>query len=192
MYEPNSHKSKERKERPRMKSVVKSSTNAKKPSIVRKVWNAFFPEDVESMKDYILLDVIIPALKDAAEDTFHATIRGVGSPRKKTRYDHVSSKVSYASDDRRRTDYTNRRNAIFNYDEVIFDTRDDAEIVLTTMEEALAAYEEVTVLDFYDLSGRTIENAMAARYGWTDLSNARVVRGFDGYYIQLPKAKPLS
>lgn len=192
MYESNSHKSKEAKTKPRLKPVVKGNTSVKKKSDMRRFLNVFLPEDIGSMKDYIFMDVIIPLIKDGIEDAVHTFLRGGGSNRRRTRYDRVStgaSKVSYASG----ASYTNynKPKTVFDYDDIYFDTRDDAEMVLTTLEAALEQYDSVSVLDLYDLAERSCDNHAAQKYGWTDLSSAKVVRTVDGYTIRLPRAIPL-
>ena len=51
-------------------------------------------------------------------------------------------------------------------------------------------YRLVTVSDFYDLVGESGEYT-DAKYGWQNIRNARVVRGRQGYYIELPKPIPI-
>ena len=106
------------------------------------------------------------------------------------------SKVSYRSfydrrDDPPRARIDSRYGSAYDYDELAFETRGDAERVLATLDEIMDTYKMVKVADLYDASGRTPSSVMF-NYGWTDIHTASVVRTVDGYYmIRLPRALPL-
>lgn len=148
-------------------------------------------EEAGDVKNYIVMDVLIPAVKktivDIVENGIEMLMGTTGrssSPRSK------GSKISYTSyyDDDRRSSRSGRRyDSSFDYDDIIFDTRGDAEVVLDSMFEVLDRYKVVTIADYYDLCGERCPHT-ANRYGWTDLSNASVVRIRDGYTIRLPRA----
>ena len=88
-------------------------------------------------------------------------------------------------------------NAIFIFpaarilDDIILESRGEAEDVLERMDELIATYQLVSVADFYDLVGVS-GNYTDNKYGWTDIRNASVIRVRDGYMIKLPKALPLN
>ena len=93
-------------------------------------------------------------------------------------------------DDRRddRREYGRPRAAAgFEYDDIIFETRGDAELVLDQLESAIANYGIASVADLYDLAGITCRNYTANRYGWTDIQSAKVIRTREGYTLQLPR-----
>ena len=58
------------------------------------------------------------------------------------------------------------------------------------MDDILEKYGMVSVADLYDLVGVT-GNYTDNKYGWTNLSNAEIVRVRDGYQIKLPRARVL-
>lgn len=91
-------------------------------------------------------------------------------------------------DDRRNYNQRTRPVAGFEFDDIIFDNRGDADLVLDQLESAIANYGMASVLDLYDLAGLTCQNYMADKYGWTDIQSARVARTRDGYILQLPRA----
>lgn len=78
----------------------------------------------------------------------------------------------------------------FDIIEPIFETRRDAEEILNYMEDLIDEYGFVTVADLYDLVGVS-GNYTDNKYGWTDISNAEIVRVRDGYMIKLPKIRKL-
>ena len=72
-------------------------------------------------------------------------------------------------------------------DDIVFETRGDAEKVLDTLSEALSVYGSVSVADFYDLADISAEWT-DNNFGWTDLRGARVLRTRGGgYTIDMPK-----
>ena len=81
----------------------------------------------------------------------------------------------------------------FDYDDISFDSRGDAELVLDQMRDLVdgdRGFGLVTVADMYDLAG--LQAPFTARkYGWFNLRTAEVIRGRDGFYIRLPKAMPI-
>lgn len=78
----------------------------------------------------------------------------------------------------------------FDIIEPIFATRRDAEEILNYMGDLIDEYRFVTVADLYDLIGVS-GNYTDNKYGWTDISNAEIVRVRDGYMIKLPKIRKL-
>jgi hypothetical protein len=79
----------------------------------------------------------------------------------------------------------------FNYDDVVVNSRGEAEDVLTRMDELISAYGLVSVADLYDLVGIT-GNYTNNKYGWTDIRSAQVVPVRGGFLIKLPRALPLN
>ena len=133
----------------------------------------------ENVKSYIMMDVIIPGIKNAIADVISIVLFGdsgrIGGSRSKR---DGRSRLTYW-DDRRddRREYGRPRAAAgFEYDDIIFETRGDAELVLDQLESAIANYGIASVADLYDLAGITCRNYTANRYGWTDIQSAKVIR----------------
>lgn len=200
-YKPNSHKSKEEQRtaeasKKKVEKVVRGSVKARKKSEIQKFADVFIQEDAQKVKSYILLDVLVPAVKKAISDI---VTNGVDmilyGETGRTKKSSSASKVSYRSyydkrDDRR--DYnSNRTRTGYDYDDVVLDNRGEAEDVLARMDELVVTYGLVSVADFYDLVGIT-GNYTDNKYGWTDIRSASVMRVRDGYMIKLPRALPLN
>lgn len=189
-YKANSHKSKtENAKKKDIKPVVKGK---KKKNTGRKLTSAFVSEDVSNVKSYIVMDVLIPAAKKAISDMVTNGIDMIlyGETREsKKRSSHRVSYTSY-SDYSRDRDRPRRSSRGYSYDDVIFDTRDEAKDVLESMEEIIETYDYVTVADLYDLADISSEFT-DNNYGWTSVRNADIVRVKEGYVIKLPKATAL-
>ncbi len=198
-YKPNSHRSKEQQEshepmpEKRTEKVVTGNVKQRKKSGLAKAGSIFVPGDVDSVKSYILMDVLVPSIKRAISDIVCNGINMLlGEPNRGkpgTPGAKVAYRQYYRSDDRQ--DYARpRAQAQYNYDDIIFETRGDAEEVLYRMEELLERFEVVSVADLFDMAGISC-NYTDNKYGWTDLRNARVERVRDGYIINLPRATTL-
>lgn len=193
-YRSNSHKSREREEqaKARTEKVVTGVARRKSPTGLSKAASTFLPGDVQSVKDYILMDVLIPSIKRAIIDTVTNGVRmmlGETGGRASVPGAKVNYRQYYPDEDRR--EYARARPQTRpSYDDVIFDTRADAEEVLWRMEEILGEFETVSVADMLSAAG--ISSVYTDnKYGWTDLRDAHVERVRDGYVIRLPRASSL-
>ena len=188
-YPSNSHKAREEVAEKKVEKVVSGKTSTKKKSGIRKLSDTFLSEDVSNVKSYIFSEVLLPATKKLVSDivTNGTNMLLYGEIKNKK---GNSSKVSYSRyyDDRSR-DYRSpvvRNN--FDYDEIIFETRGDAEAVLDAMYDILNQYKVVSVAELYDLASITTHNYTCNNYGWIDLRGSSVVRVRDGYILKLPRA----
>lgn len=199
-YKPNSHKYRnEQKELPKKKveKVVKGNVRVRKKSQASKFKDVFISEDASNVKSYILMDVLIPAIKKAVSDIvtdgIDMILYGGSGGRSKNR--SRSSKISYTNyydrrdEERRRTDSRTRTG--YSVDDIVLDTRGEAEDILQRMDELIDTYGIVSVADLYDLVGAS-GNYTDNKYGWTNIRNAEPVRVRDGYMLRLPKAGPIN
>ena len=201
-FVPNSNKFKEeqknklveRKERKPISNVTKGKVKVKKKSELHKLADTFISEDAAKVKSYVIGDVLIPAIKKAISDIvtngIDMILYGETGHSKRS----SSSRISYSKyyDDRRddRRSSTSTSISRYDYDDVIFETRDEAKEVLERMDELIDLYGVASIADFYDLAGIT-GNYTDNKYGWTNLASADVVRVRDGYTIKLPRVRPL-
>lgn len=196
-YPNNSHSARENAapSDKKMGKVVTGVAKTRKKSESKKLVSTFLPDDVASVKSYILMDVVIPGIKNAIADV--VSIMLFGEAGRIAGKKGNGSKVSYQRyyDDRRddRRDYARPRSAGgFDYDDVIFESRGDADLVLDQLDAAINQFGLVSVADLYDLAGITCPSHTANKYGWTDIRYAKVVRIPDGYILQLPRAIQLT
>ena len=193
-YKPNSHKSKmETEEKKRVEKVVRGNVRTKKKNEISKVKDAFISEDAGNVKNYVLMDVIIPTIKNTIVDIVTDSIRMIFLGESGRKRKSISgSKVSYRSyyDDPRDSDRYNRpvtRAAGLNLDDIILETRADAELILDQMQNIIDEYGHVTVSDLYDMVDLSAPYT-GNRYGWTRLGSADAVRTRDGdYVLRLPR-----
>ena len=195
----NSHKSRNDKKQlensnqveKRAEKVVRGKVKTKTNN-TRKLTDIFISEDAANVKKYIIMDVIVPSIKKAVYDLIVGTLDmslygGRGNGKRPT-----ADKISYRDYNNvsRRDDRSyghTRTTSGYSYDDIVVETRGEAESVLHRMDELMEAYDQVRVSDLYDLVGITGEYT-DNKYGWTNIHNARVVRTRDGYKIEMPRA----
>lgn len=197
-YVSNSHKSREEAKKPEKKveRVVTGPVHQRKKSEIRKMTDIFVSEDIGNVKSYILMDVLVPAIKKAVSDIVTNGIDMIlyGESGRTKKNNTPGSRVSYRSyyeRDRDRRDDIPRSRAGYEFNECVLTNRGEAEEVLNQMDELIATYGVVSVADFNDLVGIR-GNYTDNNYGWTNIRNAQVARVRDGYVIKLPRAMPLN
>ena len=202
VYTPNSHKYKEEQKNTttsekRIQKVVKSPAKTKKNE-VRKIADIFISEDVSSVKNYIFMDVLVPAIKKAIYDivTNGIDMFLYGGNGKSKNTTSGGTKVSYRNyyDQKNspghRASETNRVQNGFEYEDVIFPSRGDAENAKQQMQDIVGRYGLVTVNDLYEMAMLSAPYT-SQKYGWMDVSNVGVERVRDGYVLKLPRAVPI-
>ena len=200
-YAPNSHKAKEEKaqtevpERKKLEKVVTGKVKTKKRNEMSKLGEIFIAEDARNVKSYILMDVLVPAVKKAISDIvtngIDMLLFGEGGRTRKTSSASTVSYRNYYDQKDTRQDYSNTRTRTgYSYDDIILETRGEAEEVLARMDELIETYGIVSVADLYDLVGKTC-NYTDNKYGWTNIRNAEPIRVRDGYMLKMPKAGPI-
>lgn len=197
-FPSNSHKSKEEKIERRVKGkVVKGKVKEKKKSLGKKMSESFLEDDSSNVGRYIIWEVLIPAAKDTIFDILTNAGRmflyGENEKPRNISRDRGKSYVSYSSyyeDDRRRERARVNRRASQNFNDVIFDYKEDAEEVLDRLADLVDDYGMATVGDLYDLIGKS-SSYTDQKWGWYNLNTARVVRDRDGYSLRLPRTEEL-
>ena len=77
-----------------------------------------------------------------------------------------------------------------DFDEIVLETRGEAEAVLVHLIDLTIDYGMASVADLYDLVG--INSSFTDnKYGWTDLRQASVSRVRNGYLLNLPRTQIL-
>jgi hypothetical protein len=200
----NSHKSKAPQVKKEVVSVTKGRVRTKKPALGKRFMNSFFGEDAGGVWHYIGWEVLMPAAKDTITDVvsqgierlLYGEARGRGRGRGGNRYSNgpVTNYTRYSSSgpirSEPRMEISRRGRATHDFDELVFESRADAEGVIDGLYDILSQYEEATVSDLYELSGVS-GNFTDQKWGWTDLKGAGVSKRRDGYYLDLPRPTPL-
>ena len=194
-FKPNSHRFKEEqreREERKIEKVIAGTATTKKKSEISKFASVFISEDVKNVKDYLIMDVLVPTIKKTILSTIDMILNG-GTPTYTSGRSVGGSKISYGrfydNPGSRRVNEPVRSR--FDYDELCFQTRGDAEAVLDEMHNTIERYGFVTVAAMYDMADVSAPPYTSNNFGWTSVRSADVIRTNDGYVIKPPKALPI-
>ena len=200
-YSSNSHKLRETdgsEQIPEKKigPVISGTATTQKKSRLSKFTESIIAEDVHSVGSYILSDVLIPSFKKAIQDIVTNGIDMLLYGKVTNRSSNMNvSRISYGnyySGSKLAEPSKPAQTSVFDYDNIVFGNRGDAEAVLTAMDDIMDRFGVVSVGDFYDLADVPNPNYTVNKYGWTNIRSAQVMRVRDGYIIKLPRAVPIN
>ncbi len=195
-YPSNANKTKDEPQKPIIEKITVGSVKQRRQPISRRIGSALVAESAENVIAYITMEVLVPAAKDMIIDAFSQGIQRIfyGDSRSRrpdsrtvhTSYNKVSKPSGYES--RRGMSHQSRANHDFN--DILLESRAEAEEVLDRLRDLIREYNEAKVADLYDLVGIT-GSFTDDRWGWTDLRSARVRPIQGGYLLELPRTEPL-
>ena len=188
-------------EKPKVKRVTKGQVRRGKKTLGRKIAETFLGDDTASVGEYVIHDILIPALKAMMSEMvgggvdmllFGERRRGRNTTRQGGRsfvsYDGYYKNTDSRRDTRREMSRTGR--ARHEFDELYFENRGEAEVVLDLLTDLIIDYGQATVADLYEAADVT-PSFVDHKYGWTDLRGVSVSRVRDGYIINLPRTQAL-
>lgn len=185
--------------KPELHQISAKPARIQKKSPGRKFLESFIAEDVVSIKDYILYDVLLPAIKNTVVDAVTNSIQMIlwGDTKRSSNTQRFGGKtyVSYgnyssmsSSSNCRSMDNTSRSRHDFG--NIVLDSRGEAEEVLSQLVDLTVDYGFASVSDLYCLVGIQ-STPIDQKWGWYDLSQSSVSRISDGYILKLPKTTTL-
>jgi len=182
-----------------VKSVVKGNVKKKKKPLTTKVLELFVGEDVEDVGEYVIHDIIAPGMRNIVYDMitgalsmtlFGEMARASSNIKRTGGASHVSYQDYYKNKGKKNDRRTpSRRNtSAHNFEDVEFEDRREAELVMDQLFDLLVKFNQASVADFYSLCG--IRSSFTDnRYGWTNLSSMCVRRTRTGWIIELPRTE---
>lgn len=189
----------------------------KKRSVWKEVKGEFISEDAPSVGEYVVYDILLPALRDLISDIGHGALdmamgtdgrryrRGGRGRRDETyisydRYwDRESPRRRARWNDDEDDDYVGRRRSSRrvpsneDLDEFIFSDKKKALSLLAEMQDRIDKYDDVSVGYFLDRIGESIPGDFVSDdWGWYNLDNAKVKPAYGGgWHIIFPKMRPI-
>jgi hypothetical protein len=186
----------------RQEKIIVGEVVQRKKRFSRRFTEAFFgDEKVGDALESFIAEILVSAFKSMVSDTvgqFSNALKD-GSDRflyGTTRRTITTARGPYTSYNRvtgvrpAYNQISDRARTLHDFDDVILESRGEAEDVLDRMRELIAQFDVATVADFYDLVGIT-SDFPEERWGWTDLRSAKVTHVRGGYLISMPRAQPL-
>lgn len=194
MYPGNSYKSKSEPIKP--SKVIKGNVVRKKKSFGKKLADVFISEDIDDVKGYILYEVLIPSIKTALADAISGgadMLLGTSTFRKRLSKD--GKQTNYGTFYKGNTTMSSSRTTSsyrtgYSYDDIILETRGEAQDVLNTLVDYIDQYGAVRLSDLQEMVGTTGQFT-DTYWGWTNLASATVRKVREGWLLDLPKIENL-
>lgn len=176
-----------------------------KSSNAKSVRSMILSEETDGIGSYILNDILIPAVKELIADVIinstnmtlfgnsRGTRRGItDNVSFRNNYNRIStSKVSNSRSYERQLPARSERYSTYQYDQVGFGSKREAEEVIDCLNEIIDTYNHASVMDFYELAkvtGEFTDND----YGWTSPIPNRTRYTSSGWIIDFPKIEHIA
>lgn len=172
--------------------VIKGKATEKKKSLGQRIADAFIATDSQSIKDYVLFDLLIPGLKTAVEDLVHMILfDGKGSSRADRKSSSGVRRVRYSQvfDDRRALDEMVPARAKVANTDIIFDTEEDALAVRRAVADRIEDTGFATVKYYFSEAGMP-SNFTHTKWGWSDVNEvkaAKIIHVRAGWILKMPR-----
>lgn len=182
-----------------VEKIVEGKVVSRKQPMWKRFKNTMVADDVGSVGEYILTDIIIPATKNLIVDMVGQSVERIlfGTSRGRIRRSPLGAslrdQVNYSrisSEREPRRSMTREARARHDFNEIVLENRTEAVEVIEALVDRIARYGAVTVADLYDFVGTTGSFA-DQRWGWTDLTTADVRQVPGGFLLDLPAPEPV-
>lgn len=195
----NSYSAKKKPEREKLSKVVEGKVVQRKKPLGKKMLETFIGTDSHSVTEYVIFDVMVPAMKSMMADMVSEGIERLlfGDTRRKgasrlggsyTSYNKFYTQGSLTAN--KPVDISRHARATHDFEEIILPSRGDAEEILDRLSDLIDNYGMASVEDLYDLVGITASHT-DNRWGWDNLHSASSKRVREGYLLDLPRPKVL-
>jgi hypothetical protein len=183
----------------KLEKVVKGEVK-KKSGTGKILSNEFVKEEPSYVRDYILGEVVLPAVKNLIADIINNGVSMFlfGETRSPRRGDH-NDRGRYSQRDRgyQRDEYDEPRERRYrnrmrydDFSDYKLETRRDAIEVLDELRGYIDEYGQVEVARFFELIGEDSQG-VDNDYGWLSLDHAYISSVRGGFIIEFPKARYL-
>lgn len=192
----------------KLERVTSAEAVRRKRGLGRQMRDTFIAGNPKIAIEYMMVEVVVPAIKETVAEALQSGIekliygeshkprRGSSpTPLGYTNVPRVNYQSQYGASPPRsnQTSMLSRRaRGRHDFDEIVIQSRQEANDVLDQMYDILSRHNSVTVADLYELTGIQASH-MDYKWGWTDLrgSKASKLRS-GGYLLDLPDPQPLN
>jgi hypothetical protein len=204
-FPPNSEVSKQARQEKDISQVTSKKVVRKKKSLRTKFKELFIAGDAKSALRYVVLDVLLPAAKDMVVEAgaqgiekliygdarrYRGSTPPQSGPTGYVQYNRYSGIMGGSRLTPSQRVMSRQARARHDFDEIILESRDEANEVIDQLFDVVSRYDTATVADLYELVGLA-SNHTDHKWGWTDLRGAGVSRSRDGYLLDLPDPHPI-
>jgi hypothetical protein len=189
-------------DRPRNVERVTSAEATQRPrGLGRRFRETFISGNARSAGEYMVMEVVIPAIQDTMIDAFQGgverLIRGESRSRRTmstssySNLPHVNYQGMSSNKPPSTRALSQKSRTRHDFGEIVIPNRQEAEEVLDRLYDILSRYGSVPVADLYELTGIHSSHA-DHKWGWTSLRGAKIrTMRNGGYLLDLPNPEPL-
>lgn len=185
----------------KVEKIVAGAVTRRKKTLGKRFSETFLGGDAKSALSYAVFEVLAPAAKDMAVDVatkwFERLIFGEGGTKhrpssRSTSFGGYTSYNRYSQASRREEPrgMSRRGRESHDLDEILLDTRAEADAVIDQLFYRIEKYGSTTLSDLYNLVG-VASSYTDEKWGWTDIRGAEPKRTRSGYVLDLPRPEPL-
>jgi hypothetical protein len=204
-FPPNSEASKKVEEDKHIERVTSGETVRRKKPLRKRFTESFVAGDAKSAIRFVVMDVLLPAAKDMVVEAgaqgleklffgesrrYRGATRPQSGPTGYVQYNRYSGPMGSGLPSAQRA-LSRQARARHDFDEILLESRTEAEEVIDRLFEVVSRYGTATVADLYELVGLA-SNHTDHKWGWTDVRGAGVSRTRDGYLLDLPEPVPIA
>lgn len=189
------------KEEKKLEKVVTGEVTQKKKPLGQRFKTMVTGIEFRGASQYVFFDVLIPAVKNMVVDAVDVGVKrmiyGEGASRNPG-YGR-SSRTTYNSPINRGRDsvmlpkqpphYTPPRTSHSSND-IVLNTREEAELVLSTMQDIIEKYEFASVSDFHTIVGLP-STYVDNNWGWSGLQYVNIRQVREGWLLDMPSVEPI-
>ena len=183
------------------KAKVIAKAKVQKKSAIKEALRTFFAQDLPEIAEHLIIDVAIPAAKNAITDMVTQGIQQLLYGEVDPRRHSTSGYTSYSSSSRsnRGTGYYDSRRSErreprqpkpANVEDLVFDTRSDALDVVEFIAEQIEEYGQVSVADLMSSVGIQ-PRYTDERWGWTTTDAFEIRQIREGWLVSADRPEPL-
>lgn len=199
-FPSNSDSSKRQPEEKDLQQVTSGEVKRRKKPLSSRFSEVLLAGTPRDATQYVMFEVLLPAAKEniaeGIESWFRQLMfgntarRGASTPASgATGHINYGGRFAMGAKQAARAMSTQARTT-HDFDEIILDSRAEAENVIDQLYEVVSSHGSVSVADLYALVG--IAGTHVDRtWGWEDLRGAGVSRVRGGYLLDLPRPQPL-
>lgn len=187
-----------------IKRITSSDAVRRKRPIRKQFLETFIVGDFKSSVQFVVLDVLRPAIQDLLVESVHQGFEklmfGLNGSRRRGATPPQTGPMGHINYNRQPMSnrftapqrVLNRQaRAQHNFDEIILETRVEAEAVIDRLFDLVRQYDFATVADLYELVGFSSAHTDHT-WGWENLAGSGVSRARGGYLLDLPSPQPLN
>jgi hypothetical protein len=203
-YSSNADKLKKtaKSDRPKPEKVVTGEVVTKPQGIGKRMKGIFLGGDFQTAREYLISEVLLPATRNLIVDTVSKGIDRLvyGETSRRRSPTNYASRIQYSNpiyrDPRTRsalpgqnpTGWSTNRDP---QDDIIVQSRSDADAVVDQMIAIVDQYDVVSLADLKELLGLPSSHVDNKR-GWTHMTNIQVSQVREGYKISFPPLEDIA